>query len=779
MTKRFKGKIALDVRDAVNDWEPYLAPRAPEGAPNVLYIVWDDVGFGALEPFGGLIQVPNMKRIADAGLRYTQFHTTALCSPSRSCFLTGRNATSNGMACITEGANGFPGFNGRVPFENAMLPEVLVERGWATMALGKWHLTPTDEESLAGTRIRWPLGRGFERFYGFLGAETDQWYPDLTYDNHMVDPPATPAEGYHLSKDLADKALEFLADVRAADARKPWMMYFAPGAGHAPHHVWPEWADKYKGKFDMGYEKYRELVLANMKKLGLVPANTELPALNPYADERGPDGKPWPEGETVRPWGSLSKDEQRLFARMAEVYAGFISYTDFQIGRILDFLENTKQLENTIIVVVSDNGASGEGGPNGSVNENKFFNGVADTIEANMKHLGDLGTEATYNHYPTGWCMAFNTPFKLWKRYASHQGGTSDPMIISWPKGIKARGEVRDQYAHAIDIVPTLYECLGITPPEAVKGVTQREIEGVSFRHTFDDAKAPTAKVAQFYTMLGTRGLWMDGWQANTVHAPCPSDWGHFEEDRWELFNIQEDRAQLNDLAAKFPEKLERLKATWYVLAGKYQGLPLDDRSAVEILRDSTPTGVRPGKQGMYFGGASPVPEAVAVEIAGRSFNFVTEVALDDAKAEGVLFSMGGRFGGHVLYLQDGKLHYVYNWLGDLIQPVEAKVELKPGKHFLGVRYSIQGKDGTSPTGLVELFLNDQAVGKGRIKSQPSNFGLDSKLVVGRSLVPAVTKAITAPFAFKGGRVLGLVVDASGEPYRDLERQLAGIMMRE
>jgi arylsulfatase A-like enzyme len=779
MTKPFRGKIALDIRDSVPDWSPYEAPRAPEGAPNVLYIVWDDVGFGAFELYGGLIEVPNMKRIAAMGLRYTQFHTTALCSPTRSCLLTGRNATSNGMACITEATSGYPGFNGRVPFENAMISEVLVEQGWSTFALGKWHLTPEEEENMASTKVRWPLGRGFERYYGFLGGETDQWYPDLVYDNHPVEAPATPKEGYHLSKDLVDKGIQFIQDTKAIAPGKPWLMYFAPGAAHAPHHVWPEWSDRYKGKFDMGYEKYREIVLANQKKMGIVPENTQLPALNPYADIRSADGQPWPETDTVRPWETLSEDEKRLYCRMAEVYAGFVSYTDSQIGRLLDYLEETGQLENTLIVVVSDNGASGEGGPNGSVNEMKFFNGVPDTIEENIKYLDVLGTEETYNHYPTGWAMAFNTPFKLWKRYANYQGGISDPLIVSWPKGIKARGEVREQYLHAVDIVPTIYECLGIEPPEAVKGFTQSRIEGASFKASFEDAKAPAPRPSQFYTMLGTRAVWHEGWHANTVHASAPSGWGHFGKDVWELYHLDEDRNQMRNLADSEPEKLEEMKALWHVLAGQFKGLPLDDRTAVEILGTPRPQLSLPRDHYVYYPGTTGVPEAVAPDLRGRSFNIVAEVTLDSPQAQGVLFAIGSRFGGQVLYLLDGKLHYVYNWLGEKVQKLVSSEGLPTGQALLGVRFRAESRDGTSPVGMAALYINDRMVGEARTLTQPGKFGLAAKMEIGRNSGQSIAEDYQAPFPFTGGTLKRVLVDVSGERYRDMERELAAMLMHD
>lgn len=779
MSKRFKGTINIDVRDSAPDWEPYEEPRAPEGAPNVLYIVWDDVGFGAFDIYGGLIETPNMKRIADMGLLYTQFHTTALCSPTRSCLLTGRNATSNGMACITEATTGFPGSCGRVPSENALISEVLVEKGWNTYAVGKWHLTPEEEENLASSKRLWPLGRGFERFYGFLGAETDQWYPNLVYDNHPAKVPYTPKQGYHLSRDMADKGIQFIRDSRVIAPEKPWLLYFCPGCAHAPHHVWKEWADKYRGRFDMGYEKYREIVLANQKKMGLIPEDIELPPINPYAEEKSADGKPWNALDIVRPWGSLSENEKRLFSRMAEVYAGYVSYTDEQIGRILDYLEESGQLDNTIIVVVSDNGASGEGGPNGSVNEAKFMNGVPDTMEENLKYLGDLGSEKTYNHYCTGWAMAFNTPFKLWKRYSGHEGGTADPCIVAWPKGIRARGGIRNQYIHAIDIVPTLYECLGIEPPAVVKGYTQSSIEGTSFRGTFENPDAPAPRQTQFYTMLGTRGIWHKGWHACTIHTSF-AGWGHFNQDKWELFHLEKDRNQMHNLADQHPEKLEELKSLWFMEAGKYNGLPLDDRPAVDVGTTPRPQPTKPRERYIYYPGCSEVPEAVAVKIRERSYNIAAEVSIETQDAEGVLFSHGGRFGGHSLYIKDGRLHYVYNWLGEKEQKLTSSVNVPVGKCTLGVRFRMEGVEGTSPVGMAALYINNQNVAEARIKTQPATFSIAGEgLNVGMDGGQPVSSDYQSPFKFRGGVIKEVIVDVSGKPYRDLEKEMQVMLWRD
>jgi arylsulfatase A-like enzyme len=769
--KHFNGRIALDVRDAKPDWEPYKPPAAKEDAPNVLFIVWDDVGFGAFDCYGGAIETPNMSRIANMGLRYTNFHTTALCSPTRACLLTGCNATSNGMACISEFATGYPASNGRVPFENAMIPQVLVDEGYSTYHVGKWHLTPDYDNHAAGSRRQWPLGRGFERFYGFLGGETNQWYPLLIQDNQAIDQPYLPEAGYHFSTDITDRALQYIRDGDAVVPDKPWFLYFAPGAAHAPHHVPKEWADKYKGKFDEGYERYREKTLARQVEMGLIPKGTELPPLNPYVNTTGPNGEPWPEQDTIRPWDSLSNDEKRLFSRMAEVYAGFVSHCDHQIGRLLDHLEETAQLDNTIVIVVSDNGASGEGGPNGTVNEMKFFNGVIDTVEENLKHLDELGSPKTYNHYPNAWAQAFCTPFKMYKRYANYEGGTADPLMIAWPKGIKARGEIRHQYCHAIDIVPTLYDCLEIDPPDVVHGYTQSEIEGVSFAHTLDDADAPTHKITQFYSMLGTRGVWHQGWHAATVH-PALGDWGGFDRDRWELFNMAEDRNQTRDVADQYPEKLEEMKNLWAMLAGKYQGLPLDDRGAVAVLNEMRPQPGKPRDQYVYYPNCEPVPQGVGAKTIQRSYDIAARVNIETDQPDGVIFAQGSHIGGHTLYLREGYLNYVYNWLGEVQQKLRAGKPMAKGKHTVGVSFEMQRQDETSsPIGPARLFIDDEEVASHDIKTQPSLFGLEGVITVGRDTGRPASDDYESPDPFRGGVVERVTVNLKGAPYYDPHKE--------
>lgn len=576
----FKGTIKLDLRDSKPDWNSFLYKKAPQDAPNVLVILYDDTGCAAWSTYGGRINMPTLDRLAANGLTYTQWRTTAVCSPTRSCFLTGRNHHANGFGSISEMAVGFPGYCGHIPPENGTIAQVLRDAGWSTLWIGKNHNLPVDAFSIGATKKRWPLGLGYDRFYGFIGGETNQWYPTLIEDNHFIDQPYSPEDGYHLSKDLADKAIAYIRDSKQSEPDKPWYLWYCPGANHAPHHAPQDYIDKYKGKFDDGYEAYREWVLARMIERGIVPKDTELTPINPL-----PDGV-LPEADSVRPWASLSNDEKKLFARMAEVYAAFSEYIDVQIGRVVDYLEESGQLDNTVIFYCADNGASGEGSPSGSVNENRFFNGYPDDIESNMALIDKLGSPDTYNHYPTGWAVAFSTPYKMFKRYSSFAGGTCDPLVIHWPKGIKAQGELRHQYHHCTDIMPTILECCGIEMPKVIDGMEQSPLAGVSMRYSFADAKAPTRKETQYYEMVGTRGIWHKGWKAATLHAPVPSNQGNFDKDVWQLFNVEEDRAEANDLTAQHPDKVKELQDLWMAEAEKNNVLPLIDRVNVYPLSE-------------------------------------------------------------------------------------------------------------------------------------------------------------------------------------------------
>jgi arylsulfatase A-like enzyme len=785
VSEPFKGTINVDIRDSVPDWSPFEPPKAPEGAPNVVYIVLDDVGFSAMRCYGGPIETPNIDRIAAAGVRFTQWHTTALCSPTRSCLLTGRNHTHNSMACITEAASGFPNASGTIPPENGMLSEILGEQGWNTYIVGKWHLCPTDEMNLASTRRNWPTGRGFERFYGFLGAETNQWYPDLVYDNHPVDQPKDPAEGYHFTADITDKTIEFIRDAKVIAPGKPFFLYYAPGAAHAPHHAPKDWIERYAGKFDAGYEAIREQTLAQQKQMGLVPADTELPPLNPIGTPEtrtGPDGKPFPPLDYTKPWDSLSPEEKRLFSRMAEVYAGFLSHADHHIGRLLDYLEESGQADNTLVILVSDNGASGEGGPDGSVNENIFFNGIPDDLQRNLAMIDELGGPKTYNHYTNGWAMAFNTPFKMWKRY-EFNGGTCDPCIIAWPSVLGHGGEIRDQYHHAVDIVPTILDCLGVRAPEVIKGHVQSRLDGVSMRYSFDDPSAPSARKTQFYSMLGSRAIWHEGWKAVTTH-PTISGWSHFNDDTWELYHTDTDRSELHDLAGEQPEKVREMVNLWFAEAGANGAFPLDDRSALEILQTPRPQLTEPRDRYIYYPDTADVPEAQAVNIHNRSYAIGAQVDIPAPGAEGVLFAHGARFGGHALYVKDNRLHYVYNFVGMFEQKVDATEDLPTGENL--ILSASFDKDGEDPpgvaTGVLSLYYGHQKVGEGRIKSQPGYFELAGEgLCVGRDSGAAVTDDYPGqrPYHFTGGTIKRVAIDVSGRPYVDMEREAAAMLARE
>jgi arylsulfatase len=668
---------------------------------------------------------------------------------------------------------GFPGAAGRLPAECATIGQVLQDNGYATMWLGKNHNVPVEDLSPAGSRSEWPLSKGFDRFYGFLGGETNQWYPDLIEDNHAIEPPCTPEEGYHLSKDLADQAIKMLRDLRSSGPSKPWFMWFCPGANHAPHHSPQEYIDKYKGVFDDGYEAYREWVLARMIERGVLPEGTELTPLNPMPEDVAN------EADYVRPWAELNDDEKRLFCRMAEVFAGFSEYTDVQVGRVIDFLERTDQLDNTVVIYCADNGASGEGTPNGSVNENKFFTGFPDRIEENRTYFDELGSPETYNHYPTGWAVAFSTPFQMFKRYSQFAGGTCDPLVIHWPKGIKDKGGVRHQYHHSTDIVPTILDVIGLEMPTVYRGVEQYPLNGVSMRYTFDSPEAPTTKKRQYFSMLGTRGIWQDGWKAAALHAPI-SGKGHFDQDKWELYHVDSDRAEARNVAEEHPEKLEELIKAWFAEAEANFVLPLDDRTAIEQIGNERPSGEPPRSRYIYFPDTSPVPESTAVSIRGRSYKILADVDVT-AESEGVIFAHGSRFGGHTLFIKDGKLHYVYNFLG--IKPEQTFVSetLEPGKHTLGVEFVREGAgEHMESLGTTKLYVGEEVVAQGPMRAQIGPFTLcGDGLCVGYDSADPVSRSYPPGFPFKNGTILGVAVDIGEDQYLDLEREAAAAFARD
>ena len=771
---QFKGTIKLDLRDSKPDWNAFLYKKAPKDAPNVLVILYDDTGCAAWSPYGGRISMPTMDRLAANGLTYTQWHTTAVCSPTRSCFLTGRNHHANGFGSISEMAVGFPGYCGHIPPENGTIAQVLRDAGWSTFWVGKNHNVPVDAFSIGATKKKWPLGLGYDRFYGFIGGETNQWYPTLIEDNHFIDQPYQPEDGYHLSKDLADKAIAYIRDTKQSEPDKPWYMWYCPGANHAPHHAPQEYIDKYKGKFDDGYEAYREWVLARMVERGIVPPNTELTPINPL-----PAGV-LPEADSVRPWASLSADEKKLFSRMAEVYAAFSEYTDVHVGRVIDYLEESGQLDNTVIFYCADNGASGEGSPSGSVNENRFFNGYPDDIASNIAMIDKLGSPDTYNHYPTGWAVAFSTPYKMFKRYSSFAGGTCDPLVIHWPKGIKAKGELRHQYHHCTDIFPTILECCGVEMPETIDGMKQSPLAGVSMAYSFDRANVPTRKETQYYEMVGTRGIWHNGWKAATLHAPVPSNQGNFDKDVWQLFNVEEDRAEAHDLAAKHPDKLKQLQDLWLVEAEKNNVLPLID-VGVDVIH-ALEFHAAPPASGRYifYPGTTEVPEATAPRTLGSSFKALAEVEFT-GDTQGVIFAQGSRFGGYSLFVKNGKVIFVYNFLG--IPPEQRLDTAAPtkGKHVVGVEFEKQSISKQLETlGQMKLYVDDKVVAEAPFRTQSGHYALCGEgLSIGIDTGDSVSSEYKPNFEFTGGRVIKVVFDVAKDAYVNVEKAMAASMARD
>ncbi len=780
MAKKFGGEIKLDVRDSTPDWPAFLSDKAPEGAPNVLVVLYDDTGCAAWSPYGGRINMPTMQRLADGGLTYSQWHTTALCSPTRSTFLTGRNHHLNGFATISESSTGFPGYNSHIPPENATMANILRDAGWSTFWVGKNHNVPIDEWTMGASKKNWPLAQGYDRFYGFIGGETNNWYPSLAEDNHYIDQPYKPEDGYHLSKDLADQAFRFIRDSKQTEPDKPWYLWFCPGANHAPHHAPADYIAKYKGKFDDGYEAYREWVLPRMIEKGILPEGTELTPINPMTEGT------YSQTDWVRPWAELNDAEKAMFCRMAEVYAGFSEYTDAQVGRIVDYLEASGQLENTIVFYCADNGASGEGSPNGSVNEGKIFGGYPDDLEQNLSMVDQLGSPNTYNHYPTGWATAFSTPYRMFKRY-TYQGGVCDPLVVHWPAGIKAKGEVRNQYHHSTDIVPTIYDVCGVDMPDVYNGATQTPLSGVSMRYSFDDADAPTQKHTQYYEMLGSRGIWHEGWKAVAEHGPVSGISG-FDKDRWQLFHTDVDRSEARDLADDNPDKLEEMKALWFQEADANLVLPLNDLQIIGNPKDfETFIGmefkvpVPPSGRYTYYPNTSEIPERSAANTHGVSYKVIAELDLTPT-SEGVIFAHGSRFGGHALFIKDGTLTYAYNFLG--IPPekrVSAPLNLT-GHHILGVEFTKErmgeNREGIGP---LKLYIDDQLVGQDEIRTVLGHFSLCGEgLCIGYDSADSVSSMYAGSrFDFTGGEIERVVFDIADDAYIDLEAHYAAAMARD
>ncbi|CAM3305452.1 arylsulfatase [Occultella aeris] len=775
----FPGRIGRTVSESSPAWPAPV--RAREGAPNVLFVVLDDVGYGQLSCFGGLVDTPNIDRVAASGLRYANMHTTALCSPTRASILTGRNHHSSGVACIMELATGYPGYDGRMPFENGMLAEMLVPEGYNAFCLGKWHLSPSEENTPAGPFHRWPLGRGFERFYGFLGGETNQWYPDLTLDNSPTRAPKSPGEGYHLSEDLADRAITFVVDAHVNAPEKPFFMYYAPGAAHAPHHVPAEWADRYRGRFDDGWDAYRETVFANQKEIGLVPPDAPL-------SPRDPD---------VPEWSTLSADERRLYARMMEVFSGFVSHADHHLGRILDTLEQIGELDNTLIMIISDNGASAEGGVTGSFNEMRFFNMVPESFEDNLAHIEDLGGPSSYNHYAWGWAWAGDTPFRRWKR-ETYRGGSTDPFVLAWPAGMAARGEVRTQYAHAIDMVPTVLDALGIQPPETIRGVPQSALEGVSFAHTFDVSEAPSEHVTQYFEMFGHRSIYHDGWRAvcpwpgpdyttaalknRTFGSPItPEVLEELDRSGWELYRMSDDPAESHNLAGAHPDVLRDLVDRWWAEAEKYKVLPLDGSLQTRLTTERPQTS-KPRSRFVYYPGGSVVPAFAAPQVFNRAYSIEADVEIPAGGAQGVLLAQGGDAGGYSFYVKDGRLTFLYNYVGlDRFEVRAPDGALTEGRHLLRYEFEPTGAPdiphGKGVPGRAELYIDGTLVGAAEFAhTTPLFFELEGLSCGSDFGAPAAE--YDPPFAFTG-TIHQVTVDLSGELIADDEADLRVLMARD
>lgn len=747
----FQGVIGRTYKES-KPWWPEL-PHMPKDSPNVVFVILDDVGFAQLGCYGSEIETPNMDRLAAGGLRYTNFHTTALCSPTRACLLTGRNHHSVGTANITELTTGYPGYNGRIPKTAGTIAQILKANGYNTFAVGKWHNTPEEETSAAGPYDRWPLGMGFERFYGFLGGDTSQWNPDLVYDNHRIQTPDHP--GYHLTEDIVDKSIEFVRDQQQIVPDKPFFLWMAFGACHAPHHVPKAYIDKYRGRFDKGWDQVREAVLTRQKEMGIVPPDTDLAPRNPG----------------IRAWDGLSGDEKRLFARMQEVFAGFLDHTDHHIGRFVTFLEEIGQLDNTLIVLLSDNGASQEGLWFGSVNENRVFNYIVEDLQDNLAMIDELGGPSTFNHYPRGWAQAGNTPLKRYKQN-THGGGIRDPLILHWTNGITHKGGVRTQYHHVTDVVPTVLESIGIATPDVLDGMPQKPIEGISMAYTLNHPEAPTRKQVQYYEMFGHRGIWYDGWKAVTYHSAKQD--GNFDHDRWELYHVDTDFSECHDLADQQPEKLREMVERWWTEAGKYQVLPLDDRRNERFIAERP----RPNQNRTvftYYPHTAMIPESTAADTRNRSFTITAEVDIPKGGAEGVLIAQGGRFGGYALYVQNQRLVYDYNFLGLTHHTVTSAIEIPTGPCTLRFVFTKTGEH----QGTGALFIDDQQVGEGDFpRTIPVRYSLSEGLEIGRDTATPVSESYTCPFTFTGN-LKRVVIEVEGPAHEDPEGDFTVAMGRQ
>lgn len=733
----FKGKISISPKDSVKDFPK--EPHAPKDAPNVLLILLDDVGFGASSTFGGYANTPTLQRLADNGVKYNRFHTTGVCSPTRAALLTGKNAHEVHSGVVTEMANGFPGYNSLIGKENATVAEILKQNGYNTAWIGKNHNVPDWHSSAAGPFDLWPTGLGFEKFYGFIGGEANQFRP-LLFDGITPIEPYLGKMEYNLDYDLADQASNWIKMQKASAPDKPFFCYYAPGATHAPHHATKEWIAKQKGKYDMGWDELREITFERQKKMGIIPADSKLT----------------PRDKALPSWESMDPKYRKMYSYMMEIYAAYLEQADYNVGRVLQSIDDMGQLENTLVIyIVGDNGAASEGGIHGKYNDLTILSMIDEDPDAILSHIDELGTWKANNSVPAGWGWASNTPFQWVKQIASHFGGTRNGLVISWPNGIKAKGEVRSQFHHVSDIVPTILECAGIEQPAIVNGVAQKPMSGISMKYTFDNANAKDQRTTQYFEIFGNAGLYHEGWMANTKVFVNPWSGKSVEVDwmkdvQWELYNIDKDFSQSEDLAALYPEKLAEMKNLFFAEAAKNDALPIDNSKAARFATENRPSLTRGRTSFTYYQGMKRIPEGASPEIKNISWGIMADLDLKETTANGMIVTQGGLNGGYGLYLDKGKPVFCYNYAGQKQYFIMSDKAIPTGKHQLGMNFKYDG-GGLGKGGNVVLTLDGKEIAKGRVDATvPLRFSTEETFDVGEDTSTPVNLKYDVPFAFTG-----------------------------